>query len=45
MQPAQQDENVEKIVDAEVVSLAELRPEDIKCIDPCMGSGHGSGTS
>lgn len=40
MQPAQQDENVEKIVDAEVVSLAELRPEDIKCIDPCMGSGH-----
>lgn len=40
MQPAKQDENVEKIVDAEVVSLAELRPEDIKCIDPCMGSGH-----
>ena len=40
MQSAKQDENVEKIVDAEVVSLAELRPEDIKCIDPCMGSGH-----
>ena len=40
MQPAKQDENVEKIVDAEVASLAELRPEDIKCIDPCMGSGH-----
>ena len=40
MQSAKQDENVEKIVDADVVSLAELRPEDIKCIDPCMGSGH-----
>ena len=40
MQSAKQDENVEKIVDAEVASLAELRPEDIKCIDPCMGSGH-----
>ena len=40
MQPAKQDENVEKIVDVENVSLAELRPEDIKCIDPCMGSGH-----
>lgn len=40
MQPAKQDENVEKIIDAEVVLLAELRPEDIKCIDPCMGSGH-----
>ena len=40
MQPAKQDENVEKIVDAEIVLLAELRPEDIKCIDPCMGSGH-----
>lgn len=40
MQPAKQDENVEKIVDAEGVLLAELRPEDIKCIDPCMGSGH-----
>lgn len=40
MQPAKQDENVEKIVDVDVASLAELRPEDIKCIDPCMGSGH-----
>lgn len=40
MQSAKQDENVEKIVDAEVASLAELRPADIKCIDPCMGSGH-----
>ena len=40
MQPAKQDENVEKIVDVDVASFAELRPEDIKCIDPCMGSGH-----
>lgn len=40
MQPAKQDINVKKIVDAEIASLAELRPENIKCIDPCMGSGH-----
>lgn len=40
MQPAKQDINVKKIVDAEMALFAELRPENIKCIDPCMGSGH-----
>lgn len=40
MQSAEQDANVKKIVESEAASFADLHPENLKCIDPCMGSGH-----
>lgn len=35
-----QGEEVENKLNAVRKEYAELKPEDIKCIDPCMGSGH-----
>ncbi|MDD6448763.1 MAG: BREX-1 system adenine-specific DNA-methyltransferase PglX [Lachnospiraceae bacterium] len=35
-----QDENVQKELDQIYAEHAQLKPEDIRCIDPCVGSGH-----
>lgn len=37
---AQQEENVQKQLDEIKKEYAKLNPQDIKFIDPCMGSGH-----
>lgn len=37
---AKQDENVQKELDQIYAEHAQLKPEDIRCIDPCVGSGH-----
>lgn len=37
---AEQESNVQKQLDEIRKGYAELKPEDIRCIDPCMGSGH-----
>ena len=37
---AEQEEEVQKQLDEIRKEYAQLKPEDIKCIDPCMGSGH-----
>lgn len=37
---AEQEESVQAQLDAIRKEYAALNPEDIKCIDPCMGSGH-----
>ena len=36
----EQEEDVQKQLDEIKKEYAQLKPEDIKCIDPCMGSGH-----
>ena len=36
----EQEANVQKQLDEIHKEYAELKPEDIRCIDPCMGSGH-----
>lgn len=40
LEEAEQEANVQKQLAAIRREYAELTPEDIKCIDPCMGSGH-----
>lgn len=40
MDGAQQEEKVQKEIETIRKTYAGLRPEDIRCIDPCMGSGH-----
>lgn len=37
---AVQEINIQKRLDDIHKEYAELKPEDIRCIDPCMGSGH-----
>jgi len=37
---AEQEADVQKQLDEIRREYAELKPEDIRCIDPCMGSGH-----
>lgn len=37
---ADQEEDVQKQLDAIRKEYADLKPEEIRCIDPCMGSGH-----
>lgn len=37
---AEQEEDVQKQLDVIRKEYGELKPEDIRCIDPCMGSGH-----
>lgn len=37
---ADQEEDVQKQLDAIRKEYAALKPEEIRCIDPCMGSGH-----
>ena len=37
---AEQESDVQKQLDAVHEEYAGLKPEEIKCIDPCMGSGH-----
>lgn len=37
---AEQEEKVQKQLDEIRKEYAALRPEEIRCIDPCMGSGH-----
>jgi hypothetical protein len=37
---AEQEEEVQKQLDQIRMEYREIRPEDIKVIDPCMGSGH-----
>lgn len=37
---AEQEADVQKQLDEIRKEYAELKPEDIRCIDPCMGSGH-----
>lgn len=37
---AEQEEDVQKQLTTIRKEYSELKPEDIKCIDPCMGSGH-----
>ena len=37
---AEQEEEVQKQLDEIRKEYSQLKPEDIKCIDPCMGSGH-----
>lgn len=37
---AEQEEGVQKQLDEIRKEYAKLKPEDIRCIDPCMGSGH-----
>lgn len=37
---AKQETDVQKQLDIIHKEYAELKPEDIRCIDPCMGSGH-----
>ncbi len=37
---AEQEENVQKQLNAIRKEYATLKPEEIRCIDPCMGSGH-----
>lgn len=37
---AEQEEEVQKQLEAIRKECAALKPEDIRCIDPCMGSGH-----
>ncbi|MDO4569483.1 MAG: BREX-1 system adenine-specific DNA-methyltransferase PglX [Planctomycetia bacterium] len=37
---AEQEPDVQKQLDEIRKEYASLKPEDIKCIDPCMGSGH-----
>lgn len=37
---AEQEENVQKQLGELRKEYAELKPEEIRCIDPCMGSGH-----
>ncbi|MCR5605341.1 MAG: BREX-1 system adenine-specific DNA-methyltransferase PglX, partial [Treponema sp.] len=40
LEEAEQEPDVQKQLDEIRKEYAELRPEDIKIIDPCMGSGH-----
>ena len=40
MDEAEQEADVQKQLDVIRKEYAELKPEDIRCIDPCMGSGH-----
>ncbi len=40
LEEAEQDPEVQVQLDEIKKEYAMLRPEDIKCIDPCMGSGH-----
>lgn len=40
LEEAEQEADVQKQLAAIRKEYAELTPEDIKCIDPCMGSGH-----
>lgn len=37
---AEQEEEVQEQLDEIRKEYAQLKPEEIKCIDPCMGSGH-----
>lgn len=37
---AEQDENVQMQLEAIREDYKKIKPEDIRCIDPCMGSGH-----
>lgn len=37
---AEQEANVQRQLDTIRKEYADLKPEDIRCIDPCMGSGH-----
>jgi len=37
---AEQESDVQKQLDEIRKEYAELKPEEIRCIDPCMGSGH-----
>ena len=40
LEDVDQDEEVEKKINQIKTSYADLKPEEILCIDPCMGSGH-----
>ena len=40
LEEAEQEPEVQKQLDTIRAEYAKLRPEDILCIDPCMGSGH-----
>ena len=40
LEEAEQEPNVQKQLDMIRKEYAALKPEEIRCIDPCMGSGH-----
>ena len=40
LEEAEQEPEVQKQLESVRAEYAKLRPEDILCIDPCMGSGH-----
>lgn len=40
LEEAEQEEDVKKQLEAIRAEYSQLKPEDIKVIDPCMGSGH-----
>ena len=40
LEEAEQETSVQKQLDEIRKEYAELKPEEIRCIDPCMGSGH-----
>ncbi len=40
LEEAEQEESVKAQLDKIRLEYAKLQPKDIKCIDPCMGSGH-----
>ena len=40
LEEAEQEKEVEEKLEEIKKEYAELKPEDIKCIDPCIGSGH-----
>ena len=40
MKPAKQDDEIAEVVMRDNSVFESLKPQDIKCIDPCSGSGH-----
>lgn len=40
MKPAKQDDEIAEVVMRDNSVFGSLKPQDIKCIDPCSGSGH-----
>ncbi len=40
IEEADQEENVRQTLDRLCKEYSELKPDEIRCIDPCMGSGH-----